>query len=322
VNAPLGNATVQWRLYSGPAAVAFADSSHPTTTASFTQAGAYTLLLSANDGVHTVAYDALVVHVTSRASMGNISTRVDVLNGESVSIGGFIIAGNAAKNVIIRGIGPSLANAGVQGALADPTLELRDSSGNLLQANDNWKEKQEQAIRDTMLAPTNDLESAIVAPLQPGAYTAIVRGKNNTTGIGLVEIYDLQRTPSSKLANMSTRGSVGVGERVMIGGLILLGPEPGRILFRAIGPSLAGAGIQFALADPQLELFDAQGTRIATNNNWKDSQQTVIQGTGLAPTADAEAAILADLNPGNYTGVVSGVNGGTGVAVIEAYYLQ
>ena len=322
VSAPLGNATIQWRLYSGPAAVAFADSSHATTTASFTQAGVYTLMLGANDGVHTVAYDALVVHVTSRASMGNISTRVDVQSGESVSIGGFIIAGSTPKSVIIRGIGPSLANAGVQGALADPTLELRDSSGNLLLANDDWKETQEQVIRDTMLAPTNDLESAIVAPLQPGAYTAIVRGKNNTTGIGLVEIYDLQRTPSSKLANMSTRGSVGVGERVMIGGLILLGPEPGRILFRAIGPSLTGAGIQFALADPQLDLFDAQGTRIATNNNWKESQQTVIQGTGLAPTEDAESAILADLNPGNYTGVVSGVNGGTGIALIEAYYLQ
>jgi hypothetical protein len=279
-------------------------------------------MLSANDGVHTVTYDALVVHVTSRASMGNISTRVDVQSGESVSIGGFIIAGSTPKNVIIRGIGPSLANVGVQGSLADPTLELWDSSGNLLLANDNWKETQEQIIRDTMLAPANDLESAIVASLQPGAYTAIVKGKNNTTGIGLVEIYDLQRTPSSKLANMSTRGSVGVGERVMIGGLILLGPEPGRILFRAIGPSLTGAGIQFALADPQLELFDAQGTRIATNNNWKDSQQAVIEGTGLAPSVDAESAILADLNPGNYTGVVSGVNGGTGIAVIEAYYLQ
>jgi hypothetical protein len=289
---------------------------------SFTQAGAYTLLLSANDGVHTVAYDALVVHVTGHASMGNISTRVEVRSGQRVSIGGFIIAGTAAKNVIVRAMGPSLADAGVQGSLADPILELRDSSGNLLGANDNWKETQEQAIRDTMLAPTNDLESAIVASLQPGAYTAIVSGKNNTTGIGLVEIYDLQRAPSSKLANISTRGSVGTGENVMIGGLILLGPDPARILFRAIGPSLAGAGIQSALADPQLDLFDAQGTRIATNNNWKDSQQAGIQGTGAAPTDDAEAAILADLNPGNYTAVVSGVNGGTGTALIEAYYLQ
>jgi hypothetical protein len=322
VNAPLGNATIQWRLYSGPAAVAFADPNHASTTASFTQAGVYTLLLSASDGVHTVAYDVLVVHVTGRASMANISTRVDVRSGQSVSIGGFIITEPAAKNVIVRAIGPSLAAAGVQGSLADPTLELRDSSGNLLQANDNWKDSQEQAIRDTTLAPSNDLESAIVASLQPGAYTAIVSGKNSTTGIGLVEIYDLQRAPSSKLANISTRGSVGTVENVMIGGLILLGPDPARILFRAIGPSLAAAGIQTALADPQLDLFDAQGTRIGTNNNWRDSQQAAIQGTGAAPGDEAESAILVDLNPGSYTAVVSGVNGGTGTALIEAYYLQ
>jgi hypothetical protein len=322
VNAPLGNATIQWRLYSGPAAVAFGDASHATTTASFTQPGVYTLMLSANDGVHTVAYDALVVHVTSRASMGNISTRVDVQNGQSVSIGGFIIPGSAAKQVIVRAIGPSLANSGVQGALADPTLELRDSSGTLLQANDNWKDTQEQAIRNTTLAPTNDLESAIVASLQPGAYTAVVSGKNGTTGIGVVEVYDLQRSPSSKLVNISTRGSVGTGQNVMIGGVILLGPDPARILFRAIGPSLVAAGIPAALADPRLDLFDAQGTTIATNNNWRDSQEAAIQGTGAAPTDNAEAAILVDLYPGNYTGVVSGVNGGTGTALIEAYYLQ
>jgi K319-like protein len=322
VNVPLGNAAIQWRLYSGPAAVAFANPNQASTTVSFTQAGAYTLLLSANDGVHTVAYDALVVHVTGHATMGNISTRVDVRSGQSVSIGGFIIAGPVAKNVIVRAMGPSLADVGVQGSLADPTLELRDSSGNLLQANDNWKDTQEQAIRDTTLAPSNDLESAIVASLAPGAYTAIVSGKNNTIGIGLVEVYDLQRAPASKLANISTRGSVGTGENVMIGGLILLGPDPARILFRAIGPSLVEAGIQSALADPQLDLFDAQGTRIATNNNWKDSQQAAIQGTGAAPTDDLESAILADLNPGSYTAIVSGVNGGTGTALIEAYYLQ
>ncbi len=322
VNAPLGNTAIQWRLYSGPAGVALADPSHATTTASFTQPGVYTFLLSANDGVHTVAYDALIVHVTARGSMGNISTRVDVRSGQSVSIGGFIIPGSAAKNVIVRAIGPSLTDSGVPGALADPTLELRDSGGTLLQANDNWKDTQEQAIRDTTLAPTNDLESAIVAPLQPGAYTAVVSGKNGTTGIGLVEVYDLQRSASSKLVNISTRGSVGTGQNVMIGGVILLGPDPTRILFRAIGPSLLGAGVPSPLADPQLELFDAEGTRIATNNNWRDSQETAIQGTGAAPTDNAEAAILADLFPGNYTGVVSGVNGGTGNALIEAYYLQ
>jgi hypothetical protein len=322
VNAPLGNAAIQWQLYSGPAAVAFADPGQAATTVNFTQVGTYTLMLSANDGVHTVAYDALIVHVTAHASIGNISTRVDVQSGQSVSIGGFIIAATAPKNVIIRGIGPSLAAVGVQGPLADPTLELRDSIGNLLQANDNWRDTQQQAIQDTMLAPSNDLESAIVASLQPGAYTAIVSGRNSTTGIGLVEIYDLQGSPTSKLANISTRGSVGTGQNVMIGGVILLGPEQSRILFRAIGPSLVASGIQSALADPQLDLFDAQGARIAANDNWKDSQQAAIEDTGAAPTDDAESAIVADLNPGSYTAVVSGVNGGTGTALVEAYYLQ
>lgn len=323
VVAPLGNAAVQWQLYSGPAAVVFADPSQASTTASFSGPGRYTLLLSANDGVHTVAYDALVVHVTAGdSSMANISTRVNVLNGQSVSIGGFMIGGNVPKQVIVRAIGPSLAGAGVADPLADPMLELRDSSGNLLQANDNWQDTQEQIIRDTTLAPSHDLESAIVSSLQPGAYTAVVSGTNNVTGIGLVEIYDLQRAPSSKLTNISTRGSVGTAQNVMIGGLILLGPDPARILFRAIGPSLVAAGIVSPLADPQLELFDAQGTRIALNNNWRDSQQVDIQATGAAPTDDAESAILSDLTPGNYTAVVSGVNSGTGTALIEAYYLQ
>jgi hypothetical protein len=322
VNAPLGNASIQWRLYSGPAPVVFANSNQAGTTASFTKPGTYTLLLSADDGVHAIAYDALVVRVTARASMGNISTRVDVGSGEGVSIGGFIIAGTIAKQVVIRAMGPSLAGAGIQGSLADPALELRDSSGTLLKANDNWKESQEQAIRDTMLAPPNDLESAMAVSLQPGAYTAIVSGTNNSTGVGLVEVYDLQRSPVSKLANISTRGLVGSGDRVMIGGLILVGPDFGRILFRAIGPSLATAGIQQALGDPQLDLFDAQGTKIASNNNWKESQQAAIQDTGAAPTDDLEAAILADLLPGNYTAVVSGANGGTGIALIEAYHLQ
>ena len=323
VVAPLGNAVVQWQLYSGPAAVIFADPSQAITTTSFSQPGTYTLMLSANDGVHTVAYDALVVHVTAGdSSLGNISTRANVQNGQSVSIGGFMIGGNVPKQVIVRAIGPSLAGAGVEDWLDDPMLELRDSSGNLLQANNNWQDTQEQIIRDTTLAPSNDLEAAIVSSLQPGAYTAVVSGTNNVTGIGLVEIYDLQRTPSSKLANISTRGSVGTAENVMIGGLILLGPDPARILFRAIGPSLVAAGIVSPLADPQMELFDAQGTRIALNNNWRDSQQADIQATGAAPTDDAESAILSDLTPGNYTAVVSGVNSGTGTALIEAYYLQ
>jgi len=322
VNAPLGNATIQWRLYSGPGAVTFSDPSHATTTVTFPQAGVYTLMLSANDGVHTVAYDAMIVHVTTQSALADISTRVNVQTGQSVSVGGFIIGSTAPKNVVIRAMGPTLSAFGIEGSLSDPTLELWDSSGNLLQTNDNWKDTQEQAIRDVQLAPSNDLESAIIVSLPPGAYTAVVKGKNNTTGIGLVEVYDLQPSSSSKLVNISTRGSVGSGQNVMIGGLILSGPDSARILFRAMGPSLLAAGLESALPDPQLDLFDAEGGRIASNNNWKDSQEADIRETGAAPGFDAEAAILVDLNPGNYTAVVSGVNGGIGPALIEAYYVQ
>lgn len=322
VNAPLGNATIEWRLYSGPEAVTFANSNQASTTVTFPQLGTYTLMLSATDGVHTVAYDAVVIRVTLRASMADISTRIRVQTGQNVSIGGFIIPPTTAKNVIIRGIGPSLGAAGVQGPLADPMLELRDSVGSLLQSNDNWRDTQQQAILNTQLAPSNDLESAIFTSLQPGAYTAIVSGKNNTNGIGLVEIYDLQPSPTSKLANISTRGTVGVGQDVMIGGVILVGQDPARILFRAIGPSLATVGIQSALADPQVDLFNGEGTLIAANNNWRDSQEELVRATGAAPSNDAESAILVDLAPGNYTAVVTGVDNGTGTALIEAYYLQ
>lgn len=322
VTAPLGNAIIQWRLYSGPGPVTFANPASATTSVSFPQAGTYTLMLSANDGVHTVAYDAVVVHITAHNAIADISTRLQVQTGESVSIGGFIIASDFPKNVIVRGIGPSLSSGGVYGSLADPVLELRDLDGNLLQTNDNWKETQEQAIRDTSLAPTNDLEAAILVSLQPGAYTATLSGKNGTSGVGLVEIYDLQQSPTSKLINISTRGFVGSDQDVMIGGLILSGTDPATVLFRAIGPSLVAAGVGSPLADPLLELFDGQGARMAVNNNWRDSQEEAIQSTGAAPSVDAEAAVLANLNPGAYTAVVSGVNGQTGDALVEAYYIQ
>jgi hypothetical protein len=321
INSPSGDASVQWRLYSGPAAVTIANPNGATTTVSFSQRGTYTFLLSTDDHVHTIAYDAVVVRVLPRLRVANVSTRVHVASDVAAAIGGFIIAGSGPKQVILRALGPSLADAGVSGALADPTLELHDSSGALLLANDNWADTQEQAVRDTGIAPSKQLESAIVASLQPGAYTAIVRGKNNGTGVGLVEVYELQQGTPAALANVSTRADVGVGENVMIGGIILRGQDAATVLWRAIGPSLATAGVPNSLADPQLELFDSQGAKIGANNNWKESQQTAIERTGAAPRADAEAAILIDLPPGLYTGVVSGVNGSTGVALVEAYQL-
>jgi hypothetical protein len=264
----------------------------------------------------------VVVRVTGDNALANLSTRVQVGTANNVAIAGFIITGNMAKQVVVRGLGPSLATVGVQGALSDPLLELHDASGNLLFSNNDWQQTQAQALRDANLAPSDDLEAAILATLVPGAYTTIVRGNGNATGIGLVEVYDLQISASSKLANLSTRGLVGTAQNVMIGGTIVTGPDAARVVFRALGPSLTAAGIQNPLGDPQLDLFDANGVTISANNNWRDSQAAAITNAGLAPSSDLESAIVADLTPGNYTAVVSGVNGATGVALVEAYHLQ
>jgi hypothetical protein len=322
VNDPSGRATILWKVYSGPAGVSFANANQAATTATVNVPGTYTFLLSADDGVHAVAYDAVVVRVTGGNALANLSTRVQVGTSNNVAIAGFIIVGDVAKQVAIRGLGPSLANAGVPGALSDPVLELYDSAGNQVSGNNDWQDTQAQALRDANLAPSNDLESAILATLAPASYTAVLRGNGDATGIGLVEVYDLQPGAGSKLANISTRGSVGAGPTVMIGGTIVTGPDSARVVFRALGPSLASAGIQNPMSDPQLDLFDANGAKIASNNNWKDSQQSPITSVGLAPGNDSESAILADLSPGNYTAVVSGVNGASGVALVEAYHLQ
>jgi hypothetical protein len=322
VNDPSGRAAVTWKLYSGPAGVSFANVNQAATTVTINGPGTYTFMLSADDAVHAVAYDAVVVRVTGRNALANLSTRVQIGTGNSVAIAGFIVIGNAAKQVVMRGLGPSLATVGVQGALSDPALELYDASGNLLATNNDWQQTQAQALRDANLAPSNDLESAILATLASGAYTAILRRNGNATGIGLVEVYDLQTSASSKLANMSTRGLVGSGQNAMIGGTIVTGPDAARVLFRALGPSLAAVGISNPVSDPQLDLFDSNGSRISSNNNWKDSQQSAITNAGLAPANDLESAIIADLAPGNYTAVVNSVNGAAGVALVEAYHLQ
>jgi len=322
VNDPSGHASFLWKVYSGPAGVSFANANQAATTATINAPGTYTFLLSADDGTHAVAYDATAVRVTGRNALANLSTRVPVGTASNVAIAGFIVTGNTAKQVVVRGLGPSLASVGVQGALSDPVLELHDASGSLLASNNDWQQSQAQALRDANLAPPDNLESAILATLAPGAYTAILRGNGNATGIGLVEVYDLQASASSKLGNLSTRGLVGSAQNVMIGGTIVTGPDTARVVFRALGPSLAAVGIQNPLGDPQLDLFDANGGKISSNNNWKDSQQAAIASAGLAPANDLESAILADLVPGNYTAVVSGVNGANGVALVEAYHLQ
>jgi hypothetical protein len=235
-------------------------------------------------------------------------------------IGGFIITGTTPKRVIVRAIGPSLA-AFFPNPLANPTLELRNGAGDLLMANDDWRSTQESEIIATGLAPTNDLESAIVStlPANTSNYTAIVRGVNDGTGIGVVEAYDLATTVDSKLANISTRGLVQTGDNVLIGGLIVVGQTPVRVIIRAIGPSLPLPGV---LADPTLELHDGTGTLIAFNDNWRSDQEQEIIATGIPPTNDLESAIVRNLPPGNYTAIVRGVNNTTGIAVVEAYNLN
>ncbi len=253
-------------------------------------------------------------------TLGNISTRLRVETADNVLIGGFIITGTQPKKVIIRAIGPSLSST-FPGALADPVLELRDSSGVLIRSNDNWRSNQEAEIIATTIPPSNDLESAIVEtlPANNSAYTATVRGVSNGTGIGVVEVYDLNQAVDSKLANISTRGLVQTGDDVLIGGLIVLGQNPLRAIVRAIGPSLSVAG---ALGDPTLELHDGNGATIASNDNWRSDQEAEIIATTIPPSNDLESAIVRNLAPGNYTAIVRGLNGMTGVAVVEAYGLQ
>lgn len=254
------------------------------------------------------------------AQLLNISTRLNVQTGENVSIAGFIITGNATKKVMIRGLGPSLPN--LTPILANPALELHAADGSLIASNNNWKDTQQAAIEDTTIPPGDDLESAIIANLAPANYTAILSGQNGTSGLGLVEIYDLEDFSDSKLANLSTRGFVQNGDDVMIGGFILgNGSNSERVLIRALGPSIAG--VANPLANPTLSLFDSNGSPLAFDDDWQDdaSQAALIIEAGLPPHNELESAIVTILAPGAYTAIVSGRDGGTGVALAEVYHL-
>jgi uncharacterized repeat protein (TIGR01451 family) len=256
----------------------------------------------------------------------NLSTRERVLTGDDVAIGGFIITGSAPKKVILRGIGPSLKDKGVADYLPDPFLELHGSNGSVIASNDNWKDDPSQAaqLQASGIAPTDDLESAIEISLSPGAYTAIVKGKGGVTGIALVDIYDVDTAAFSALANLSTRGFVGNGDNVMIGGFTL-GRTSGaaHVVLRAIGPSLTQRGISNALPDPTLELHNSNGDKIAFDDNWQDdpAQSAEIQSDGLAPADPAESALDATLAAGPYTVIVGGKDGASGVALVEIYRL-
>ena len=252
----------------------------------------------------------------------NISTRVNVGTGSNVMIGGFIITGDAAKKVILRGIGPS---TGIDGALADPVLELNGPDGFATITNDNWEDSQKDEIERTGIAPKDPREAAIVVTLQPGAYTGIVRGRDNTTGIAVVEVYDLSLDAPSQLANISTRGFVQTVANVIIGGFILGGNagDELNIIVRAIGPSLADAGVTNALPNPALDIRDKDGNRVASNDDWQDDANAAkVAQNEVAPKNEREAALYLTLPPGQYTAIVAGEGQSTGVGLVEIYHVE
>ena len=261
----------------------------------------------------------------------NVSTRARVLTDDNVLIAGFIVEGTAPKQLIIKGLGPSLASDHLSGTLADPTLELHQGN-TILATNDNWKTKfdgsdQQAQVEATGHAPTNDLEAAILVTLNPGTYTAILAGKDRGTGIGLVELFDVDSGTTSKLTNISSRGFVDTDDNVMIDGFIVGGGAGGgaRVIIRALGPSLPGSQVPDPLLDPTLELHNANGTLIDTNDNWKtndrtgQSQEAEVRATGHPLGDDRESAIVTSMLPGVYTAIVRGKNNTIGVALVEAY---
>ena len=259
----------------------------------------------------------------SQSPLVNLSTRMRVLTGERVLISGFIITGTDPKRIAIRALGPSLAANGLANLLADPVLELRRADGSTIVTNDSWQNDTAAAeLTSSGIAPANSKEAATIQTLAPGAYTAIVHGINSSSGIGLVELYDLSPAANSLVANISTRGFVDTGDNVLIGGFIVGPGSSGRVAVRAMGPSLANVGISAALADPVLEIHDNNGALLKTNDNWQtDAGAAEIQAAGLAPVNANESAMLSPLTPGMYTAIVRGQGSSTGVALVEAYNL-
>jgi hypothetical protein len=317
-----------YRLYVGRASHAyhqFVESSSTTATVSnliegttyFFAVTAYNTA-GAESGFSAEVSYAVPGEVT--AFLANVSSRAFVQTGDLAMIGGFIVSGNTAKKVALRALGPSLADAGVSPVLLDPNLEVVDSSGVVIGSNDDWRNGGGDLVAYG-LDPVDDREAGLITTLPGGAYTVIVRGKDATVGVGLVEIFDLD-PGSGRVANISTRARVEVGDGALIGGFILGGTVPSQVIVRANGPSLAAAGISDPLLDPTLELYDINGSLIFTNDNWRSDQESQIIATALPPSDDREAAIVATLSPGAYSAVVRGVNDTTGVALFEVYDLN
>ncbi len=259
---------------------------------------------------------------TGNAQILQISTRSNAGVGDNVMIGGFIIDGTENKQVLVRAIGPSLSAFGISGVLQDPMVELHDTDGNTIATNDNWRQTQEQEISDTNLAPNDNRESAILADLAPSRYTAIVSGVGATTGVALVEVYDLE-PENGKLANISTRAHVGVGDDVTIAGFIVKGPQSQKNIIRAIGPSLGSVGIMGALANPALDLYNSSSQILQSNDDFNSNRDAnLIRQYGLGVSNGFESGLFFESAPGSFTAIMRGVNGSTGIGLIEVYGVQ
>lgn len=256
--------------------------------------------------------------VTGNARLANISTRALVGTGDNVLIAGFILR-DQSKPILARVIGPTLANFGVPGPLADPILGLHNGAGNLIFSNDNWKDSQQSQIQQTGLAPTNDLESAISATLTPGSYTAIVSGNNSGTGVGLVEVYDLDPA-NGRASNISTRGLVSTGDNVMIAGFIVKGPQLKNVVLRGIGPGLQGV-VPSPLPDTTIELRNSQGDLLQTNTGWQSDpvSSPFVSFYQLTPNSTGDSALYNELAPGNYTVILKSPSNATGIGLVEVY---
>jgi hypothetical protein len=253
------------------------------------------------------------------SSLANASTRLSVQTGPNIAIAGFIVTGQSQK-VVIRGLGPTLSQFGVQGILANPQLFLFNEAGQVIASNDDWQTgNQVSEIQSSGFAPSFALESVIIATLPPGKYTAQLRGVNNTTGVALVEVYGLPQTSPVNLSNMSTRGLVQTGGNIMIGGFIITGQSQ-KVVIRGLGPTLSQFGVQGALANPQLFLFNEAHQVIASNDDWQTGNQvSEIQSSGFAPSFALESVLIATLPAGKYTAQLQGFNNTTGVALVEVY---
>jgi PKD repeat protein len=300
--------------------------SSPMISHTYKHGGTFFATLTVKDSHGLDSANTASAEIKVAAQLLNLSSRLLVQPGDNALIGGLIILGSEPKKVIFRGLGPSLTANGspLPGRLDDPTLELHNGAGVVIASNDDWKSDQ-AAVEASGIPPTDDREPAIVKTLDPGAYTVVMRGKNDSSGIGVVETYDIGFAANARLANLSSRGFIGTGDNVLIGGFFA-GPQTAavtRVVLRAIGPSLSAFNVPQPMQDPTIELHNRDGDLIASNDDWQTTQKTEIEATGLQPSDSRESAIvITNFEPGPYTAIVRGKNGATGVGLVEIFDVQ